>query len=179
MAQSILTKEQIRNYNMKMLNLGAPVKYDYQGYNKLHYGPMMKLADIKYLSDKQAAWIARVLRYYTKTQLTEIADIIKPTIEFYVNRAEQKATEKVNDSSTEKKIQVLHYNGEVICIIWNFDARINNSLKGKLDKDQYSWQRNNNSWLLNIKNSYLEEATAIFSNIGLDVTSLIKILNQQ
>lgn len=179
MAQSILTKEQLRNYNMKMLNLGAPVKYDYQGYNKLHYSPMMKLAEVQYLSDKQAAWIARVLRYYTKTQLTEIRDIIAPTIEFYANRAEQRAKEKVENTSAKKKIQVLSNNDELICINWNFDARVNNSLKEKLEKDQYSWKRNNNGWLLNIKTSYLEDATAIFSNIGLDVTELIKIINQR
>ena len=52
MAEKVLSKEQLRSYNMKMLNRGEPNVWDFSGYNKFHFASMMKLADLdKELTD--------------------------------------------------------------------------------------------------------------------------------
>ena len=163
----VLTKEELQNYNRRMLNLGAPVKWDFQGYNKVHFGPMMNLAQVQYLSDKQAAWIAKTLKRYTKTQLTEIASIIDATIAFYSNTAIPTAA-----------IKVSAVNDDTVTIIWDFDKKIGVALKDKLDKTQYRWSKKDGQWLLSLNTSYVDTAAAAFDKAGINVTALLKAMNE-
>lgn len=174
----ILTKEQLQAYNMKMLNLGAPVKYDWVGYNKPHYASMVKLADYQHLSDKQAAWIARILKHYVRTQLPELKNIIEPTIAFYAARIHDADTSA--DNRQNIRIKIFDSKDTYVSIIWDFDKSISNALKGKLDSKKYFWTKNKKSiWILNIDKFYLRDSDAltIFKQAGLDVTDLMQIVN--
>lgn len=176
---NILTKEQLRAYNMKMLNLGAPIKYDWVGYNKPHYASMIKLANHQYLSDKQAVWIARILKHYVRTQLPELKNIIEPTIAFYAARIHNANTSA--DTRKNVRIKIFDSNDTYVSIIWDFNKSIANALKGKLNSKKYFWTKNDNksTWILNIDKFYLRDsdAFAIFNRAGLDATDLMQIVN--
>lgn len=154
---------------MKMLDRGEPNVWDFTGYNKFHFENMMKLADLnKELSDKQALWIARTLKNYVRTQLTEIKDIIDDTIEFY----------KANSSPkfrNDNKIQVAGLNRDRIAILWQFRNNINNQLKAMnlRERFQLEWQETGGAWILRIDWKSIKELVSIFQSLGLDCSEIV------
>lgn len=168
MIEKILSKEQLRNYNMKMLNRGEPNVWDFTGYNKFHFANMMKLADLdKELSDGQALWIARTLKKYVRTQLQEIKDVIDDTIEFYKANSSPRFRE-------DNKIQVAGFNRDRIAILWQFGGSFNQKLKAMNLKEKYQleWQGTNGAWILKVNWNSLKELVTIFQEIGLDCTEI-------
>lgn len=169
MTEKILSKEQLRNYNMKMLNRGEPNVWDFTGYNKFHFANMMKLADLdKELSDGQALWIARTLKKYVRTQLQEIKDVIDDTIEFYKANSSPRFRE-------DNKIQVAGLNRDRIAILWQFGGNLNQKLKAMNLKERFQleWQGTNGAWILRVDWKSIKELVKIFQNLGLDCSELI------
>ena len=169
MAEKVLSKEQLRSYNMKMLNRGEPNVWDFSGYNKFHFASMMKLADLdKELTDGQAIWLARTLKKYVRTQLQEIKDVIDNTIEFY----------KANSSPkfrSDNKIEVAGFNRDRIAILWQFGGGINLRLKTMNLKEKYQleWQETKGAWILRVDWKSIKELVKIFQDLGLDCSAII------
>lgn len=169
MAEKVLSKEQLRSYNMKMLNRGEPNVWDFSGYNKFHFASMMKLADLdKELTDGQAIWLARTLKKYVRTQLQEIKDVIDNTIEFY----------KANSSPkfrSDNKIEIAGFNRDRIAILWQFGGGINLRLKTMNLKEKYQleWQETKGAWILRVDWKSIKELVKIFQDLGLDCSAII------
>ena len=169
MAEKILSKEQLRNYNVKMLNRGEPNVWDFHGYNKFHFASMMKLANLdKELTDGQAIWVARTLKKYVRTQLQEIKDVIDDTIEFYKANSSPKFRE-------DNRVQVAGFNRDRIALLWQFGGLLNQKLKSMNLKEKYQleWQRTDGAWILRVDWKSIKELIQIFQNLGLDCSEII------
>lgn len=65
--EDYLSKEQLRSYNMMMLDRGEPNRYDYVGYNKFHYKHMLVYSKLnRELKNEEALHIARTLKKICK-----------------------------------------------------------------------------------------------------------------
>jgi len=164
---NILTKEQLIAYNMQMLNRGEPNQWDFAGYNKHDFYRMADLADKKQLSDKQAHWIAAVLKKYTRTQLTEIAEVIDDTIEYY------KACSAV-PISLDTKVEVAGKNKLRVAILWQFNKKFAELLKQKKTSEncQLNWQSTQGAWIIRVTWENLKALISDFESVGLNCENL-------
>lgn len=158
---AILTREQLNNFNKKMLGLGAPVVIDGQGYNKYDFGVMSDFAtkNVEKLTNRQLWYIAITLGKYKNTQLEAYKADLEETIRHY---------------STDKAVEVVGKTDTVVQIKWGFDKTVSEALKGKLDKSQYAWTKENGSWILNVKWGYVPTIIEEFSRNKLNCAALKK-----
>lgn len=159
----MLDKARILEINKDMLRLGAPVEWDGQGYNKVHYNRMYNLAYKGDLTDSEAYVALTVLKTYTKTQLVALADEIDETLAYYA-----KAVKTVN---------VVDYDKTKVGLSWAFDRVISNFIKSELDRKFFRWTKNGNEWVLNLKWDGTEVLCPVFENNGYDVTNILMIKN--
>lgn len=167
--EDYLSKEQLRSYNMMMLDRGEPNRYDYVGYNKFHYKHMLVYSKLnRELKNEEALHIARTLKKYVRTQLQEIRGIINNTVEYYYACTVPKLR---NDN----KIQIAGFTKDRIAILWQFGNDINNQLKERKlnNKFHLKWQNTEGAWILRIDWKYIQEITDIFEEIGLDCSNII------
>lgn len=158
---AILTREQLSNFNRKMLGLGAPVQIDGQGYNKIDYGNMSDFAqkDVNKLSDRQIWFMAITLGKYKNTQLTQYKIDLEETISHY-------------SEVSKPVVTVVDSNDKVIRLNWKFNEKVSDALKGKLDKKMYSWNKVNGQWVLNVVWDYLPTIIEEFEKNGLNCAQL-------
>ena len=165
---AILTRQEIMNFNNKMLGLGAPIELDGQGYNKLDYGKMMDFStkNISQLTDRQMWFITMTLGKYKNTQLTQYKGDIEDTINHYKALPISKPVVNVVDTSDK-----------VIRLSWKFNQQISDDLKYSLNKKMYSWNKVNGSWVLNVIWEYVDELIKAFEAAGLDCSEVQKAVS--
>lgn len=144
---AVLSREEIRDLNFRMLGKGAPVEYDGIGYNKVDFSNMGFLSEKDNLTVKDLLKVLKALNRYKNTQLCEYADSIKESIEFYTKE-------------DKPKIHVIGKNHEgLVQLAWDYDSKIYKLMKTeKVNRSNFRWTRNDEgNWILNVKPSYLEE----------------------
>ena len=159
----MLSREQLKLINNRMVNKGAPVKSDNRGYNRLDYPRMMEytLKDWNNLTDGQLYYVARVLNKYKNTQLIQYKSDIEETMEYY---------------KPQNTLTVLNTTDQSVQIIWNFSKCITDRLKGKLDKQQYDWTKHKHNWVLKLNWSYVDKFTQIMESLKIDCSQLRQLI---
>ncbi len=80
----VLQKEKLQELNRYMLGLGAPIERDDIGYNRPDFGLMEGLGRYRYdLNDDMAYAVSERLLHYKNTQLSNIAQDLEETVDFY------------------------------------------------------------------------------------------------
>lgn len=162
---SVLTKNQLHQFNRKMLGLGAPVVIDGVGYNKFDFNKMADFADRdpEEFTDRQIWFIALTLGHYKNTQLKAHKQDIEETIAYY---------KPVTNKKSNRLVRVIGATRDYVDVAWNYNQAVSDALKGHLDKSQYHWKKVDNNWILSIKWSYVEEICHSFADLGLDTSQL-------
>lgn len=165
---AVLTRNQIHQFNRKMLGLGAPIVIDGVGYNKFDFGKMADFADRNPddFTDKQVWYIALTLGHYKNTQLAEYKEDIEETLAYYKPLTDKKPRKLSN------LVRVVGTSRDYVDVEWKYNQAVSNALRGQLDKSQYRWSKIDGNWILSIKWGYVEEICAEFADLGLDVSQL-------
>lgn len=161
---AILTRNQLKQINRKMLGLGAPVVIDGKGYNKLDYNKMFDFAERDYekLTDRQVWYISVTLGRYKNTQLQEYKLDIEETIDYYKNAPKRLP-----------KVTVLGTTKQFVQMSWKFNPQVSEALKGKLDKSFYFWKKDKEGqWVLYVAWDYLPTIIEEFKANSLDTSEL-------
>ena len=173
---AILTKNQLLQFNRKMLGVGAPIHIDGLGYNYWDQENMMPFADFdpecNQLSNRQALFIAKTLDRYRNTQLRYYRKDLSDTITCYEQAAEEQTQQ-------EKIVEVLGVHYDYVTIRWHFNESISKALRGKLDKSQYIWKKYQDQWLLQVNWEYIPIISQAFQKRGLDTTQLDEVYNSR
>lgn len=159
---AILNRTQINEFNRTMLGLGAPVVIDGQGYNKYDYSVMCDFAerDFNALTERQVWFVVKTLGKYKNTQLTSYKSDLEETITYYT---------QITDKSV---VKVLSSDDTVIRLSWAWNPKVNEALKGKLDKSQYGWEKTQNGWVLKVKLGYVPVIVEEFERLGLNCAQI-------
>lgn len=103
----ILSKEQVRELNISMLGLGAPIVKDDVGYNIADFKKMELLG--RYtgeLSDADLSHILSVLMGYSNTQLADYKDALAESLAFYSEKNSERTEIPRYDKSLFRPVEI-------------------------------------------------------------------------
>lgn len=154
----MLTNTQLLELNSAMLNLGAPVAIDGQGYNQVDFSIMYKFSTYSEseLSNTDRYKIAYALSKYKNTQLTSYIKELEDT----VNKL----------YSTLKSVTIIDISTKEVSLNWNFNQNISNFIKA-MDRTTYSWKKTS-LWILNIGWDNINELLDTFEQNGYEISNL-------
>lgn len=153
----MLSINDLLELNLGMLNLGAPVDIDGQGYNQVDYGNMFRFATNTTLTDIEAYKMVTALHRYKSTQLTAYADQLTETLD--------ELSKKV------KTVNLLAYTNTHAHLSWNFNQNVSNFIKS-LDRADYRWTKPNGSWVLVMGWAVINPLLDAFEQNGFEVAHL-------
>lgn len=153
----MLNTNDLLELNRGMLNLGAPVEIDGQGYNQVDWGNMYQFATATTLTDIEAYKMVTALHRYKSTQLTAYADQLTETLDELNKRV--------------KTVQLLAYTATHAHLSWNFNQNVSNFIKS-LDRADYRWTKPNGSWVLVMGWAVINPLLDTFEQNGFEVAHL-------
>lgn len=136
----MLKEYELQNLNTMLLRRGAPSVKDDVGYNSVDYSRMSYLSTKTSWTVSECLLCANTLWKYTNTQLQDIKQELKETLE------------KLNKDI--HKVTVVSSDEETITLTWYFDSSLSNTIK-QLDRKNFRWKKHQNTWLFEVKRDYL------------------------
>lgn len=164
----IMSRKQLKQFNDKMLGLGAPVEIDGVGYNKPDYMNMSSFAntDFQKWTDRQCWFIAVTLGRYKNTQLKTYKVAIEDTIDHYHDITEA--------DKSKAAITILQTSEKVVRLSWKYNAKVREFISS-MDRKKYLWTKEGNKWIFSIGWDYLDELITGFKAAGMSTTELQKL----
>lgn len=155
----MLNTNELLSLNRGMLNLGAPVEIDGQGYNQVDYNSMYRFATATDLTDIEAYKMVTALHRYKSTQLTAYADELTTTLD--------ELSKKV------KTVNLVAWTATQAYLSWNFNQNVSNFIKS-LDRADYHWKKPDGKWVLVMNWALLNPLLDVFEQNGFEVAHLRK-----
>lgn len=155
---SILSKNELMSINLRMLGKGAPIDIDGVGYNKVDYAKMAWLSNNTELTDNEAYVLSTVLLKYTNTQLLHKSKEIKETVQHYQRLI--------------KEVKVVDFNRDSVKLMWNFNSKVSEYIKYRMNRTHFKWLRPNGEWVLQVEWNYLKPLLDTFTDNGYSTTQV-------
>lgn len=190
----MLSKEQLMELNIQMVDDGEPIEIDFTGYNKCHFYRMAQLSKLpeEALTDLQLYAICDTLSYYKNTQLKSYKEDIEETLKYYEDTTDVQAyldnkmlfryahrdyIYNKQEKEAKESIEIIKLNTKFIQFKWKgYISEVSNLVNELKRNNSAKWEKINADWTLKVNWESLEKVINEFEKNGYNTEALKECL---